>query len=167
MALWILDREVRRSRPEWRRAYHAFLGCLPVLVAMLCWSLRDAPSLPGDDPLTARITCHAGADLLAGLSTHLLVALHSLLEMVHYGVWLLAIPLIGLRAAPWQLTDIPMARRSARWRYLLQGLLAVGVTAVLILWAAFLADYPATRDIYFSVALIHVLAEVPFLLRSL
>jgi hypothetical protein len=35
------------------------------------------------------------------------------------------------------------------------------------LWGAFLADYPLTRDVYFTVATLHVLAEVPFLLRLL
>ena len=35
-----------------------------------------------------------------------------------------------------------------------------------MLWAFFLADYPLTRDVYFTVALLHVLAEVPFLLRA-
>ena len=38
---------------------------------------------------------------------------------------------------------------------------------VLLLWGCFLADYPTTRDVYFTVALLHVLAEVPFLLRAL
>jgi len=35
------------------------------------------------------------------------------------------------------------------------------------LWGGFLADYPETRDIYFTVAIVHVLAEIPFLLRAL
>ena len=50
--------------------------------------------------------------------------------------------------------------------YMLAGLLAVGAVVVLALWACFLADYPATRDLYFTVALAHVLAEAPFLLRA-
>jgi hypothetical protein len=33
-------------------------------------------------------------------------------------------------------------------------------------WAGFLIDYPLTRSLYFTVALVHVLAEVPFLLRE-
>ncbi len=39
--------------------------------------------------------------------------------------------------------------------------------AVVLFWAGFLTDYPLTRDIYFTVAMLHVLAEVPFLLRLL
>jgi hypothetical protein len=38
---------------------------------------------------------------------------------------------------------------------------------MLVLWGGFVADYPLTRDIYFTVAMLHVLAEVPFLLRLL
>ena len=58
---------------------------------------RAGPDLPGDDALSARITEHAGAGLLSGVSSHLLVATHTFLEMLHYGVWVLAIPLVGLK----------------------------------------------------------------------
>jgi hypothetical protein len=168
MALWILDRELQRSRPQWRRTYHKFLIALPLMLCMLCWRLKDMPSLPGQDILTQRITQHAGAGILSGISTHLLVAVHTFLEMLHYGVWLLAIPLVGLRnVAPWQVSQVPMARRSATWRRGLKLFLALGAAAVLLLWACFLADYPATRDVYFTLAMVHVLAEVPFLLRAL
>jgi hypothetical protein len=36
---------------------------------------------------------------------------------------------------------------------------------VLVLWVCFGLDYGTTRHVYFTVALLHVLAEVPFLLR--
>ena len=45
--------------------------------------------------------------------------------------------------------------------------LAASAGVVLILWVCFLVDYPITRDVYFTVATVHVLAEVPFLLRML
>lgn len=38
---------------------------------------------------------------------------------------------------------------------------------VIVLWAGFLANYPLTRDVYFTLAMLHVLAEVPLLLRAL
>jgi hypothetical protein len=38
---------------------------------------------------------------------------------------------------------------------------------MLVLWVGFLADYPLTRSVYFTVALLHVLVEFPFLLRLL
>jgi hypothetical protein len=168
IALWILDREIRRSRPHWRRTYHQLLAFLPVVLGILCWHLKDMPSLPGDDFLTQRITQHVGGNLLSGISTHLLVAVHAFLEMLHYGVWLLAIPLVSMRnTVPWQVSQVPIARRSPAWGRGLQFFLATGALAVLVLWASFLADYPATRDVYFTLAMVHVLAEVPFLLRAL
>jgi hypothetical protein len=166
MAFWLLDRELRRSRPRWRPAFHACLACLPLFLAALWWKLADAPPLAGTDELTERITQHAGAGLLPGVSSHLLVSTHTFLEMLHYGVWVVAIPLIGLRTAPWRLA-VPLARRGVAWRRGLAVLLAAGLCVVLALWACFLVDYATTRTVYFSVAMLHVLAEVPFLLRAL
>jgi hypothetical protein len=167
MAFWLLDRELRRSRPEWRPAFHLCLACLPLFLAALWWRLADAPSLAGDDELTRRITYHAGAGVLTGISSHLLVATHTFLEMLHYGVWIVAIPLIGLRAAPWRLQTVPLARRSTAWRRGVVAFLAVSLVIVLVLWASFLVDYTTTRNVYFTVAMAHVFAEVPFLLRAL
>jgi hypothetical protein len=167
MAFWLLDRELRRSRPRWRPAFHACLACLPLFLGALWWRLGDAPSLPVGDELAVRITDHAGASILQGVSSHLLVATHTFLEMLHYGVWVVAIPLVGLRAAPWRLGSVPLARRSAGWRRGLTAVLAAGLAVVLILWVCFLADYTTTRTVYFTVALLHVLAEFPFLLRAL
>jgi hypothetical protein len=167
IGLWILDRELRRSRPGLRRTYHACLACLPFLMLALWWRLADQPPLPADDVPTRLITRQAGADVLRGVSSHALVAIHAFLETIHYGVWLAAIPLVGLRTAPWRLRSIPLARRASRWRVAVAGLLAMGLVVVLLLWACFLADYAATWEIYFTIALLHVLAEFPFLLRAL
>ncbi len=166
LALWILDRELRR-RPAWLRTYRRCLLAVPVLLGLLWWRLADAPGLPGADAFTVRITRHAGADLLPGVSSHLLVATHTFLEMLHYGVWLAAVPVVALGAAPWNLGRVPLARRSGRWAVAVAGVLALGAAAVVALWCGFLADYPLTRDFYFAVAMLHVLAEVPFLLRAL
>jgi hypothetical protein len=167
VALWILDRELRRSRPELLGVYHGCLLCLPLFVGVLCWRLADAPPLPGEDVLSVQVAQQAGADYLRGISNRLVVAVHSYLQMIHYGVWLVAIPLVGLRTAPWQLGAIPLARRAPAWRLAVASLLAVGLVAVLVLWGCFLADYPATRDVYFTLSMLHVLAEFPFLLRAL
>jgi hypothetical protein len=167
VAFWLLDRELRRRRPQLRPAFHACLACLPVLLALLWWHLADAPHLPEWRPLDSAITQHAGAAVLPGVSSHLLVATHTFLEMLHYGVWVLAIPLLGLRTAPWRLHQVPLARRSANWRRAVTCFLVLGLGAVIALWACFLADYATTRAIYFTVALVHVLAEAPFLLRAL
>jgi len=114
-----------------------------------------------------RIAQDAGAGLIPGVSSQLLVATHTFLSMLHYGVWVIAIPLIGLKTAPWRISSIPMTWRSPRWRIGLGIALGLAGVVVLMLWAGFLADYPTTRDVYFTVALAHVLAEAPFLLRAL
>lgn len=167
MAFWLLDRELRRSRPQWRTAFHACLLCLPIFLGLLWWKLADAPPLPVARELDQRIADHAGAAVLETVSSHLLVATHTFLEMLHYGVWVLAIPLVGIRSAPWKLESVPLAKRSSAWRWALGLFLLVSFSVVLILWGCFLADYTTTRTVYFTVALAHVLAEAPFLLRAL
>lgn len=167
VALWFLDREIAQKRPQWLREYRACVALVPVLCGLLIWRLAAVPDLPGEDILSRQITNHAGASILSGVSSHMLVSLHVFLEMLHYAVWVVAIPLVGLSAAPWKLSDAPLARRSPVWKLALAGVLVAGLLVVLGFWASFLADYPVTRDVYFTVALLHVLAEVPFLLRTL
>lgn len=166
VAFWVLDRELARNRPEWCGAWRACLATLPILVVLLCWQLAGAPALQRDSALSVQIARQAGESVLLGISSHLLVALHAFLEMLHYAVWLIAVPVVSLRAAPWRL-DVPLARRSVHFKSALLGLLLAGGVVVLVLWGCFLADYQTTRDVYFLLALLHVLAEVPFLLRAL
>lgn len=172
VALWFLDRHLRRTRPAaWRRAYHLCLATLPLFVGLLWWQLADAPALVvGQDALNLRITRHAGAAILPNVSNHLLVATHVFLETIHYSVWLLALPLVGglQGGAPWRFESLPLVRRSRRgWPRLIRTLLVASAFCVVLLWFAFLADYPTTRDLYFTLAMAHVLAEAPFLLRML
>lgn len=167
MAFWLLDRELRRSHPQWRPAYHACLLVIPLVLLVLFWRLHDAPSLPGDDPVSIAIQQHAGDWLMTSVSNHFLVAAHTFLETVHYAVWVILVPLIGYRSKPWELHAIPAARRGSAWRTGVAIILLVGLLVVGVLWACFLLDYGTTRYIYFVVALLHVLAEVPFLLRML
>ncbi len=167
VALFFLDRELGRNRPQWRSAYRLALLSVPLLLTVLWLNLKNAAPLPGDDALSVRITQHAGAGILTGVSSHFLVAAHTFLEMLHYSVWLIAIPLVGMKAAPWSLNSVPLYRRSPLWRKVVCGIVLCGGVLVVVLWSAFLADYPMTRDIYFTVAMLHVLAEVPFLLRTI
>jgi hypothetical protein len=167
MAFWLLDRELKRTHPSWRPAYHACLLVVPLFMCILFWRLHDAPTLQGDDPVSIAIQQHAGDWFLTGVSNHFLVAAHTFLETVHYGVWILLIPLIGYRSRPWELNTIPAARRGGAWRTGVTLLLLFGLLVVVVLWSCFLLDYGTTRYVYFVVALLHVLAEVPFLLRMI
>jgi hypothetical protein len=169
LALWILDREIGRRRRAWRPAYRLCLAGLPLCLAFLWGCLGDAAPLPGEghDALTARLTQHAGAGVLTFLPARLLVATHAFLELVHYGVWLVAIPLVSWGGPAWDLRAVPLARRSAEARFAVAGLLVAGAGVVALLWVGFAADYAATRDVYFTLAMFHVLAEVPLLVRLL
>ena len=96
--------------------------------------------------------------------------------MLHYGVWLLALPLIAPlvragqdqsanrrdRGASWKAASIPVARHPRGFPKLVTAALVFGVFVVAVLWFGFSVDYATTRDIYFTVAIAHVLAEARF-----
>ena len=167
LALWFLDRHLLRTRPEWVAAYRRSLLLLPLLIAGICWQLWGANSLADDNGLAWRITQHAGTEILPNVSSHLLVSLHVFLETLHYGVWLVALPLIGARGVPWDVKTIPLFRHPRGFPRTVALVLLLAVGLVILLWTGFAIDYAATRDIYFAVAIAHVLAEAPFLMRSL
>lgn len=167
LALWFLDRQLRRRRPDWLPIYHRFVCLLPVILAVMILRLAATTPLADDNGLFWRITQHAGAELLPGVSSHLLVSVHVFLEMLHYGVWLIALPLIGTTGAVWSTKSVPLARHPRGFPRLVATLLLLGLFFVIILWLGFSVNYSTTRDIYFTVAIAHVLAEAPFLLRML
>ncbi len=181
VALWFLDRHLARTRPQWLPTYRRCLGLLPLLLVAMFWQLSRTAALPDDNGLFWRITQHAGAQLLPNVSNHVLVATHVFLEMLHYGVWLVALPLIAplaktvdsqrpaarKRDAIWGVKTVPVARHPRGFPKLVATALALGVFLVGILWFGFSVDYATTRDIYFTVAIAHVLAEAPFLLKML
>jgi hypothetical protein len=182
IALWFLDRHLARTRPEWLPTYRRCLCLLPLLLAGMLWQLTRTPALADDNGLFWRITQHAGAQLLPNISSHALVATHVFLEMLHYCVWLVALPLIAplaKRASEpqasathgsrrvWSLKAVPLARHPRGFPKLVATALAFGVFLVVVLWFGFSVDYTTTRDVYFTIAIAHVLAEAPFLLRML
>jgi hypothetical protein len=167
VALWFLDRHLRRTKPEWLPTYRRCLMFLPVLLVAMLWQLSRTTSLNDDNGLFWRITQHAGADLLPNVSSHLLVSTHVFLEMLHYSVWIVALPLIGATGAIWSTKTIPVANHSRGFPKLIGAILILSLCAVAVLWLGFSVNYPATRDIYFTLAIAHVLAEAPFLLRMI
>jgi hypothetical protein len=167
VALWFLDRHLRRTRPEWLRVYHRCLILLPLLIAAMLWQLARTPSLQDDNGLFWRIAQHAGSGLLPNVSSHMLVTVHVFLEMLHYGVWIVALPIIGATGAAWNVRTIPLARRRGGFPKVIAAALVFGLFVVVLLWFGFSVNYPAMRDIYFAVAIAHVLAEAPFLLRMI
>ena len=135
----------------------------------MIWQLSQTAPLADDNGLFWRITQHSGAEVLPQVSSHMLVSVHLFLEMLHYGVWIVALPLIGRIASArfWDVKTVPIARHPKGFPRIVAGLLVFAVVAVVGLWFGFSIDYSTTRDIYFTIAIAHVLAEAPFLLRML
>lgn len=167
IALWFLERQIRRTRPAWLRAYHLSLLATAVVLMVLWAALAGSADLPAETGLFWRISQHAGSEILSGISSRVLVATHVFLETVHYFVWLLIIPLADSRAVPWRLNDVPLFANAEGFPKAFCTFLAAGVLLVFALWVGFAADYAATRDIYFAFAIGHVLAEFPFLVKML
>ena len=167
IAMWFLERQIRRTRPEWLRAYHWCLASIPVFLAVIWLSFASSPNLPEDTNLFTRITQHAGSEILPGISSHVLVATHVFLESIHYFVWILLIPLVDRKAIPWQLFHVPLFGAKGGFPKLVVAGLAVSLIIVAVLWGGFAVDYTRTRDLYFAFAIAHVLAEFPFLIKML
>jgi len=103
------------------------------------------------------------------------VSVHLFLEILHYAVWIIALPFVGSAIAGsgkrnqqfWRPTTVPLVRHPRGFPKLTATMLMFAALLVLVLWFGFSVDYATTRDIYFSVAIAHVLAEGPFLLKML
>lgn len=167
VAMWFLERQIRRTRPEWLAAYHFCLLTIPFFVAVLYILFASAPDLASDTTLFRRIAQHAGSGIFASVSSHFLVAAHVFLETIHYAVWILLIPLADRRAIPWKIKEIPLAARDKGFPKIVFGVLTISLSLVFALWLGFAVDYETTRDVYFAFAIAHVLAEFPFLVKML
>ena len=167
VAMWFLERQIRRTKPEWLRAYHYCLASIPFFLAVIWIALASTPDLPGDSNLFRRISQHAGSQILPGISSHVLVATHVFLESIHYFVWILLIPLVDRKAIPWRLSEIPLITRKGGLPRLVIAGLAASLLVIGVLWGGFAVDYTTTRDVYFAFAIGHVLAEFPFLIKML
>ena len=167
IALWFLERQIRRTKPEWLKAYHYALASIPIFLLVLWTTLARQQNLPEDTNLFWRITQHAGSEILPGISSHLLVATHVFLETIHYFVWILLLPLVDFRAIPWKLDKIPLFANRNGFPKLLAAALVVSLLLVAALWLGFGINYTTTRDVYFAFAMAHVLAEFPFLIKML
>ncbi len=167
VAMWFLERQVRRTKPEWLRAYHFCLASIPIFLVILWTVFANQPRLPEDTNLFWRISQHAGSEILPGISSHLLVVTHVFLETIHYAVWIVLIPLVDKRAIPWKLKDVPLFANANGIPKIFAAFLVFSAGVIAALWFGFATDYTATRDIYFALAIGHVLAEFPFLVKML
>ena len=169
MACWVLDREIAQRKPDWLKTYRNCLFVVPVLVVGLCFFITVGTF--GESSVSPvvkqQISNHSGGFFFSESVGRRLISTHAFLELIHYGIWLIAIPVASGRVFSQPFQNIPLMKRSVGLRKLIQSTLIIAGVIVGALWIGFAADYSATRDIYFTVATLHVLAEVPFLLRLL
>jgi hypothetical protein len=165
MALAVLHRELRRSRQEWLPAWRCALATVPLGVVVIWAATSAGGNLVPRSEVEATVIRQAGVDILGLASARSVVAIHAFLELVHYGVWIVVLPAVGLGTSLWRIDTVPLARRGRAWARIVAAALAGGGLAVAALWACFCVDYTTTRHVYFTVAVLHVLAEIPFLIR--
>jgi hypothetical protein len=158
VALWFVRRQFQRSHPEYLPAFRLLTISLPVL-AFVILAVRLQASLPQEPWLAGQ-----PASFLTLPAAPALIAVHVFLELLHYGVWVFLLPMTGLAQAPWNLRDLPRVRHRLGWPRLTTGLFGAGALLVVVLWLCFATDYNTTRNVYFGFAVIHVLAEAPFLI---
>ena len=152
-ALWFVRRQIVKSCPEWLPRFRTFGAALPLLALFVVTARAGQPS----------IDAVQFSSFVPLANSPSLVALHAFLELLHYGAWVLLLPAIGLATSPWNLRTIPLVRHRLGWPKAVTAALVAGAVLVVLLWILFLLDFSTTRSIYFSVAIVHVLAEVPFL----
>lgn len=150
-ALWFVHRQIARTRPEWLTGFHMLAASLVPLAMLIVWSQPASFAVP---TLASFVQRSLPPSLLA---------LHAFLELLHYGAWVILLPSIGLASAPWDFGTIPLVRHRAGWPRLVKAALLAGAAAVILLWACFFVDYRTTRDMYFTLAIVHVMTEIPFL----
>lgn len=163
VALVFFDRLLRRHRPAWRPIWRGAMALVPLAIAGFAIAAACSPPLVGGDAITARLTAQVGAAYLPFVSPRFLVATHAFLELLHYGVWIFAAPWIVRGQVPWNVDLTPLAKSGLSWRWALRLVVYGGAFAAVALWLCFFADYGLTRDVYFTVAIVHVLAEFAFL----
>jgi hypothetical protein len=152
-ALWFVRRQIARTRPEWLPGFHGVLAAIVPLALIILFFNGGMDRVLASAPIS-----------FAQLSLPPpLLALHAFLELLHYGAWVILLPFIGLAAAPWDFRRVPLVGHRDGWPGLVKIAFSAGAAAVVVLWISFLADYKTTREIYFTLAIVHVMAEVPFL----
>jgi hypothetical protein len=150
-ALWFVHRQIARTRPEWLPGFRTLALAIVPLAMLIVWSQPASFAVP---TLASFVQLSLSPSLLA---------LHAFLEMLHYGAWVILLPLIGLASAPWDFGAIPLVRHRNGWPRLVKTALLAGAAAVILLWVCFFLDYRTTREVYFTLAIVHVMAEIPFL----
>jgi hypothetical protein len=161
VALFLLERELRRSRKSWVRPYHWCLVAVALALAVLVFVLHDYA--PPTSRLAANISNDAATLIFNGGCAYMLFAIFGFLQTLHYCVWLIAMPIASQGWKKWSLNRIAVARDRRNLRTLFLLITGIGLLAVVGFWIGFSLNYGTTNEIYITVATLHVLAEIPFL----
>lgn len=167
VSLWILDRELWRRKSPARGIYRGCLASIPLFVGWIGWLVGSPEPLRAIDAHTRGILIQGGANLFPMVPDVFCVAVHAFLEMLHYGVWLVAFPLASEGSLRAVLDPSWLAGRFSGGRPVIRMLLVFSSLMVIVLWGSFWIDPSWTRQIYFTLAVVHVIAEIPALLRML
>jgi hypothetical protein len=110
MGLWILDRELSQRRDGFLPTYRTLLLLIPV-AATVIWLL---PIKTFHLPFTADLMPqdHVGASCCPASKLTDCWQMHVFLELLHYGVWLVAIPVASGRVWSDGFQKIPLLRGS-------------------------------------------------------
>lgn len=161
--LWIFERELRRTRKPWLKTYHRCLFAIPPCVVALIYCLHGV-TLDHVSTKFLSANANSGFSIFPDDVASMFMALYGFLQMVHYGIWVVALPLATESWRRWRLDRISIVRK----RPLLAKVLALaipisGVLAIPVLWTGYGVDYATTNEVYITIATLHVIAELPFL----
>lgn len=158
LALVILDRELQAFRRPERAVFRKLLPAVPMgmlaLLGVLSVSYPEA-------------TLDLRSFVVMSGTSPLLIACHTYLELIHYAVWIGALPLLAGLTRRNDLSRLPVLKKSAGRLWAARALLLVGTLVSVALWCGFYYDFGLTQHLYFRLAIFHVLVEFPFLVRLL
>lgn len=158
LALVILGRELHTFRRPEREFYPQVLAAVPVGLAVLFWGMH-VRGWTGSDELYSFFQLSAASPIF--------LSAHTYLELVHYAVWVGALPFLASVTRREKLELFPALKKSSKRLLAAKIFLLFGVVVAAILWWGFSVDFETTRELYFRIAVFHVLVEFPFLLRLL
>lgn len=156
LALFILGRELHAFRRPERRFYPQVLAAVALGLGVVVSGLYVRGWL-GPSTVTSFFVLPT--------DTPLFLATHTYLELIHYAVWIGALPLLASATKRNKLSLYPVLRKSAQRLAAARIVLVLGLLVAGLLWWGFSHDFETTRDLYFRLAIFHVLIEFPFLLR--
>ena len=156
LALVILGRELHAFRRPERHLYPQVMAAVPVGLLVLLYELHQQDWM-------ASAQVRSFFTLSTGSPT--VLAAHTYQELLHYAVWIGALPLLARMTRRQKLELFPALKKSTNRLRAAKLFLIIGLLVAGVLWWGFSRDFETTRDLYFRLAVFHVLVEFPFLLR--